>query len=154
MFMIPIEQRKLIIRWHNEGKNQQDIADLVGCHQTSVGRLISKYKNKKTVKNLVRTGRPTVLNENVKSSLKKKIENRIRVANDSFNSVSTKEIKNLIADELGVVYSMRHVERIMHGLKFSLITPRTTHIRHNQEKVDEFRDEFKKKLKKSMWIMK
>lgn len=39
---------------------------------------------------------------------------------------------------------MRHIERIIHRLGFSLITPRPQHLRHDQKKVDNFRDEFKK----------
>ena len=49
---------------------------------------------------------------------------------------------------------MRHVERIMHKLGFSLITPRPQHLRHDQNKVDKFREDFKKNFNRSMWAMK
>jgi len=68
-------------------------------------------------------------------------------------SVSTKQVNDLIFQEIGETYSFRHVERIMHKLGFSLITPRPQHLRHDQEKVDEFRDEFKKNFPRSMWFM-
>lgn len=152
--MLSIKERNLIVKMYNKGKIQQEIAELIGCSQPTVNYWIQRFKKNESLETKPRSGRPTILSEDVKSSLKKKIENLLKNANDSFNSVSTKEIKDLIASELGVNYSMRHVERIMHDLGFSLITPRTTHVRHDQEKVDNFRDEFKKKLKKSMWIMK
>ena len=85
--------------------------------------------------------------------LKKKILTKIKQANDDFCSVSTKQIRKIIHQEVGEFYSLRHVERIMHKLGFSLIIPRSQHVLHDQEKVDAFRDEFKKKSKRNMWIM-
>jgi len=152
--MLSISERKLALRWYNEGKTQQDIADLVGCHQTSISRLITKFKFQKNVKNILRSGRPTKLNSSTFLKLKTSILKKINSANDQYNNVSTKKIKELIANEIGVVYSIRHVERIMHRLGFNLITPRPQHLRHDQEKVDDFRDEFKKNSKTNIWIMK
>ena len=73
---------------------------------------------------------------------KEKIRTKIQKANDKFCSVSTTEIGKIICKEINKDYSMRHIERIMHTLGFSLVTPRSQHIRHDQEKVDTFRDEF------------
>ena len=67
--------------------------------------------------------------------------------------MSTKQIKKLIRKEIGEEYTMQHIERIMHKLGFSLITPRPQHLRHDQNKVDNFRDEFKKNFNRSMWVM-
>ena len=33
--MISINERKLIIKWNNKGKTQQEIAELLNCHQSS-----------------------------------------------------------------------------------------------------------------------
>ena len=151
--MIPINQRKLIIEWDNKGKTQQAIAELLGCNQTSVGRLLAKYKSKGTVKNLPRSGRPTNLTKQNILLLKNKISIKIKEENRGYCSVSTKQISDIIYQEIGEIYSLRHVERIMHRLGFSLITPRPQHIRHDQNKVDKFRDEFKKNLNRSMWVM-
>ena len=74
--------------------------------------------------------------------------------NSKFGSVTTKEIRLFIHQEIGELYSIRHVERIMHKMGFSLITPRTMHTKHDQEAVDKFREEFKKKSSQSIWIMK
>ena len=63
------------------------------------------------------------------------------------------QVKAFIHKEIGEIYSLRHVERIMHKLGFSLITPRPQHIRHDQKKVDTFRKEFKKNSNRSMWAM-
>ncbi len=151
--MISIKERELIVKWNNEGKTQQEIAELLNCHQSSVSRFLRKYKRKGVVQNLPRSGRPTKLTKKNLSQLRDKILAKIKDANNEFCSVSTKQIGNIIRQEIGETYSLRHVERIMHKLGFSLITPRPQHIRHDQEKVDAFRDEFKKKFNRSMWAM-
>ncbi len=151
--MISIKERKLIIQWNEKGKTQGEIAELLNCHQSSVSRFLLKYKQKGVVKNLPRSGRPTKLTKMALSQLKAKILAKIKSANNQYNSVSTKQIKKFVLNEIGEDYTMRHIERIMHKLGFSLITPRPEHLRHDQEKVDKFRDEFKKNFNQSMWVM-
>jgi len=151
--MISLKERELILQWDKKGKTQEEIAHLLDCHQSSVSRFLKKYSHSGTIKIIGRSGRPTKLNPDIYSSLKEKILHKIKVTNDDFCAVSTKEVSKLISKEIGHVYSIRHVERILHKLGFSLITPRSQHLRHDQEKVDKFRQEFKKKLNRSMWIM-
>lgn len=151
--MISIKERELILKWNKEKKNQQEIADLLECHQSSVSRFLAKYNQKGVVKNLPRSGRPTKLTTKTLSQLKEKILTKIEAANNEFCSVSTKQVGKIINQEISEEYSLRHIERIMHNLGFSLITPRPQHIRHNQDKVDQFRDEFKKNFNRSMWVM-
>lgn len=151
--MISIKERGLIIKWDEDGKNQQEIAELLNCHQSSVSRFLNKYKSKGVVGNLPRSGRPTKLTKKNIERLKNKILTKIKAANNEYCSVSTKQIKKLVRQEINENYSMRHIERIMHKLGFSLITPRPQHLRHDQEKVAQFRDEFKKNFNRSMWIM-
>ena len=151
--MLSIKERKLIIQWDEKGKTQQEIAELLNCHQSSVSRFLVKYKRKGIIQNLPRSGRPTRLTKEVLSQLKEKILTKIKSANNKYCSVSTKQIKKLIRKEIEEDYTIRHIERIMHKLGFSLVTPRPQHIRHDQEKVDQFRDEFKKNFSRSMWTM-
>jgi len=151
--MISIKERGLIVRLHERGKNQQEIADLIGCSQPTVHKWVTRFKRGKTLDTLPRSGRPTKLTKKILSRLKKKILDVIEKRNSEFCSVSTKQVKTIIHQEIGELYSIRHVERIMHKLGFSLITPRTQHLKHDQEKVDAFRQEFKKKSKRSTWAM-
>ena len=149
--MISIKERKLILRWNEEGKTQQEIAELLGCHQSSVSRLIAKHKRKGTVANLMRSGRPTKLTKPVLAKLRNKILAIINKANKNFCAVSTKQVAEVIEHEVNKVYSHRHVERLLHKMSFSLITPRPQHVRHDQKKVDTFREDLKKNFRKSMW---
>lgn len=151
--MISITERKQIVRWHQQGKNQQEIADLIGCSQPTVHKWIKCFRSRRTLHTLPRSGRPTKLTKNNFARLKNKILAKIKTVNNEYCSVSTRQVGDIIHQEIGEAYSLRHVERIMHKLGFSLITPRPQHIRHDQDKVDKFRDDFKKNFNRSMWTM-
>ena len=152
--MIPIQTRELVLKWDNEGKTQQQIADLVGCNQSAISRLIVKYNKTGKVKNLPRSGRPTPLTNATLKKLKKEFVREARAANKNFCSVDVKQFSEMIEKKSKKKYSLRHVERILHRLDFSRITPRPQHIKNNPKKVKEFRTEFKKNLKNSIWVMK
>ena len=152
--MISINERKLIVKLYLKGKKQQEIADLIGCSQPTVNLWIHRSKSKIGLKTRPRSGRPTKLKGKTFICLKNIILDKINSANAEYNSVSTKQVSKIIRQEIGNTYTIRHVERIMHKLGFSLITPRSQHLRHDQKKVDSFRDEFKKKSNRNMWIMK
>ncbi len=151
--MISLSERKLALKWCEEKKSQEEIANLLNCHQSSISRLLKKNKQFKTIQDLPRTGKPTKLTNKNMILLKSKLKLKIEQKNAKFGSVTTKEIREFINQEIGELYSIRHVERIMHKIGFSLITPRTMHTKHDQNAVDEFREEFKKKNSQSIWIM-
>ena len=151
--MLNKTKRELIIRLKHDGKNQQQIAHLIGCSQAAVSKWISKYKSGRTLETLPRSGRPTKLTKNKIKNLKKNLLTKIKNANEQYCSLNTKQLSNIIKKEVGIEYSIRHVERLMHKLGFSLITPRTRHIKHDQKKVDEFRDNFKKNFSRSIWVL-
>jgi putative transposase len=151
--MLNKQQRELIIRLKQDGKNQQQIAHLIGCSQAAVSKWISKNKTGRTLETLPRSGRPTKLTKNKIKNLKKTLLTEIKNVNEKYCSLNTKQLSNIIKKEVGIEYSIRHVERIMHKLGFSLITPRTRHIKHDQKKVDEFRANFKKNFKRSTWVL-
>jgi len=151
--MLNLQERKLIVKLHNQGKKQDYISNLIGCSQPTVHRWIQNGARGRTLHTLPRSGRPTKLTKKNLSLLKKKIYSSVKSANTTYCSVSTKQVAQLVKHEIGKTYSLRHIERIMHKLGFSLITPRPEHIRHDQKKVNAFRDEFKKNLKRNMWVM-
>ncbi len=152
--MISITERELIVKLYSQGKKQQEIADLIGCSQSTVNLWIHRNKLKDGLKTRPRSGRPTKLKGKTLDWVKEKLLDKINSANTEYNSVSTKQLKEIIKQEIGKTYSLRHVERIMHKLGFSLITPRSQHLRHDQGKIDAFRDEFKKNLNQCMWVVK
>lgn len=151
--MLTIKEREQIIRWRNEGKKQQEIARLIGCSQPTVSDWIARHKVRKSLETLPRSGRPTKLTSKNLTELKKKILVGVRSANEKFCSLNTKQLSEIIHKEIGKQYCLRHVERIMHKLGFSLIKPRSKHLKNNPQKVIEFREEFKKNLKRGTWVI-
>ncbi|MBI3051521.1 transposase [Candidatus Woesearchaeota archaeon] len=142
--MLNLNQKELIIKLWGQGKKQQEIASLIGCSQPSVNLWINRHKTGLSLKSLPRSGRPTLLTKRNLAKLKNKITAEVRAANKNYCSLSTKQLSEIIRREIGKDYTMRHVERIMHKLDFSRITPRPQHIRNDPKKVEEFRQEFKK----------
>ena len=151
--MLTKQQRELIIKLKQDGKKQQQISQLIGCSQAAVSKWISKHKAGRTLETLPRSGRPTKLSKARLNNLRKKIISEVKKANKKFCSLDTKQLGKIIKDEIGQSYSLRHVERIMHKIGFSLIKPRSKHIKHDQKKVDEFRSEFKKNFSRNTWIL-
>lgn len=151
--MLSTNERKQIVRLHQKGKTQQFIADIVCCSQPTVGLWIKRSKKSDSLESLPRSGRPTKLKQENLAKLKRLLKQRIEKRNADFGSITTKELRGIIHKEIGELYSIRHVERIMHKLGFSLITPRTMHLKHDQKAVDSFRREFKKNFNRSMWTM-
>ena len=151
--MINLQTRELVLKWTNQGKTQQEIADLAGCHQSAISRLIVKYKKTGSVKDRFRSGRPTPLTKKTLARLKKDFANNARAANKNFCSIGTKRFSELIQKRTGKIYTTRHVDRILHRLDFSRITPRSQHIKNDPVKVAAFRDEFKKNFKQNTWVM-
>lgn len=151
--MLTKHQREIIIKLKQDGKKQQKIADILGCSQAAVSKWISRHKSGRTLETLPRSGRPTELDKHMFKKLRKKLLKEIKDANEKFCSLNTKQLSEIIEKEVGKEYSTRHVERIMHKLGFSLITPRSKHIKHDQKKVNQFKDEFKKNFSRNTWIL-
>ena len=152
--MLNINERELIIKLSQQGKNQQEIAELIGCSQPTVCLWIQRQKKGFSLKSLPRSGRPTLLTKKNLAKLKQKITTEVKEANKNYCSLNTKQLSNIIQQETGKEYTTRHVERIMHKLDFSRITPRPQHIKNDPAKVAEFRAEFKKNSTRNTWIMK
>ncbi|MBU1320841.1 MAG: helix-turn-helix domain-containing protein, partial [Nanoarchaeota archaeon] len=56
-----IKERELIIKLHNESKNQELIASILGCSQPKVSFWIRRYRKTNNLNNKPRSGRPTPL---------------------------------------------------------------------------------------------
>lgn len=152
--MIHTQTRELVLKWNKERRTQQQIADLAGCNQSAISRLIAKYKKTGSVKNMPRSGRPTPLTKKTLAKLKIEFRKEALAANKHFCSIDVKQFSQMIEKKTRKKYSTRHMQRILHHLDFSRITPRPQHIKNDPKKVQEFREQFKKNLKQSTWIMK
>ena len=122
--MLTIKERKLVLNWNQKGKTQQEIAELLDCHQSTISRLLEKHKRKGTVANLPRSGRPTPLTKIMLSKLKTRIAKVIREANKGFCAVSTKQVAEIIEHErTGVLVYPGNPESIAWGVNRVLSDP-------------------------------
>lgn len=151
--MLTKQQRELIIKLKQDGKKQQQIADLIGCSQAAVSKWISKYQSGRTLETLPRSGRPTKLSPSTLKKLRSKLLAEVKSENKKYCSLNTKQLANIIKKEVRKDYSLRHVGRIMHKLGFSLIKPRPRHIKQDPKKIAEFKKEFKKNSNRNIWVM-
>jgi len=151
--MINLQTRELVLKWNKEGKKQEQIAALVGCNQSSISRLIRKYKKTGSVKNLPRSGRPTPLTKKALAVLKAVLTRKVKEANKRYCSIDTKQFSDLIENAVKKKIFPRHVQRLLHKLDFSRITPRAKHIKNDPVKVKLFREEFKKNSNRSTWVL-
>ena len=151
--MLNLTQRELIVKLSNQGKKQQEIAGIIGCSQPTVNLWLQRNGRGASLETRPRSGRPTPLTKNKISSLKKEFARIARAANKNFCSINTKQFSQMIENETKKSYSQRHLRRVMHKLDFSRITPRSQHIKNDPKKVAEFREDFKKNLKRNTWVM-
>jgi len=152
--MLNLTQKELIVKLSKQQKKQQEIAEIVGCSQPTVNFWIQRSKKAFSLEALPRSGRPTPLTKKTLTKLKKEFIKEVKDANKNFCSISTKQFSQMINTKTKKDYSPRHLRRILHKLDFSRITPRSQHIKNDPEKIAEFRQDFKKNLKQSIWVMK
>lgn len=144
----------MIVRLREQRKTVDEIAVLLGLKRSTVGFWVKRYDDSQSLENLPRSGRPTPLTKSKFALVKRKVRGFVREREAAHCGVTSKQLKALIEEEVGTRYTLRHVQRLLKRFGLSLITPRTQHFRHDQGKVDAFRDEFKKKFPKNTWVMK
>ena len=147
-----IKERELIIKLSNEGKPCREIASLLGIGKSKVSFWSRRFKETGSLEDKPRKGRPTPLTEEKLQEIKEKIKETVLEQNDRAG-LSSKEILLFIKKETGRTYTIRHVERLLHKMGFSLITPRVNHIRKDEKAQEVFREGFKKNYKTSIWVI-
>lgn len=146
------KERELIVELYSKGKSSYDIAKTLGVSQTKASFWIRRYKKTKSLEDYPRSGRPTPLTKNTLDYIASAIKSRvIRPKNKA--GISSKEVLVLIESKTNKKYTMRHAERLLHKMGFSLITPRVSHVRKDKEAQNLFRKEFKKNYKRSIWAI-
>ena len=147
-----LKERELIIKLKKEGKTCIEIGKILGISIGTVSYWDRRFKETGCLKDKPRTGRPTPLNEKRLQQMKEKIKGTILEKNDRAG-LSLKEILVFIKKETGKPYTVRHVERLLHKMGFSLLTPRVHHIRKDEKAKETFREKFKKNTDKNIWTI-
>ena len=148
-----MKERELIIKLYEEGRKQEQIASILGCSQSKVSFWIIRNKKKGSLENKPRSGRPSNFSVEKLALIKSKIVRKVVSRNLKYSSCTSKELRDIISKEIKKKISLRHARRILHKIGFSLITPRSKHVKNNPEKVAKFREQFKKKTNQSFWVI-
>lgn len=146
------KERELIIELSNKGNSTYQISDILGVSQTKASFWIRRYKRTNNLKDRSRSGRPTPLTKNKLNFIADAIKSKV-LEPDNKSGISSKEVLQIIEGKTGKKYTLRHAQRLLHKIGFSLITPRVNHIKKNKEAQTEFRNEFKKNFRKNIWII-
>jgi len=147
-----IKERELIIKLSNEGKTCREIASILDISKSIVSFWVIRYKETGDLKDKPRSGQPTQLTKERLTSISKELKKRLQEQNGRAG-ISTKEVVKILEEETDKTYTPRHVQRLLHKMGFSLITPRVSHIKRNKEAQDKFREDFKKSFKRNMWVI-
>lgn len=147
------KERELIVKLHKEKKKVREIAQLLGLSKSKVHFWIQRSRKTNSLEDKPRSGRPTPLNAKALRAISRLIENKLINPKNNRAGISTKEVKQLIKNKIKKKYCIRHVERIMRKMGLSLITPRTTHIRKDENAKEKFKVEFKKNFPRNIWAI-
>jgi|APFre7841882590_1041340.scaffolds.fasta_scaffold163437_1 transposase len=147
-----IKERELIIKLSNEGKTCREIASILDISKSLVSFWVIRYKETGDLKDKPRSGQPTQLTKERLTSISEELKKRLQEQNGRAG-ISTKEVVKILEEETDKTYTPRHVQRLLHKMGFSLITPRVSHIKRNKEAQNKFREDFKKNFKRNMWVI-
>lgn len=139
---VKVRERILMISLLKKGKSTYEVADMLHCSQSTVSYWKIRYDRygMEGLKTRKQPGRPPEIPET-------ELE-RIRGLLDQAEWWTAKHVRQLIYKESGVLYSERHVQRLLHTWGFDLIRPGKRHI--NKASEEEIHA-FKKKQKRHWW---
>ena len=146
------KERELIVKLRKEDKTCIEVAEILGISKSKVSYWTCRYNETGCLEDKPRKGRPTLLTEEKLQEMKLKIKETVLEQSDRAG-LSSKEILIFIKKETGRTYTIRHIERLLHKMGFSLITPRVNHIQKDVKSQEKFRKEFKKNYKTSIWTI-
>jgi len=118
-----IRERILMNTYVLQGENVRKIAERLNCTHPLVIFWKKRYEKEGLIglKTRQRRGKPMLLSRRQEEKIKNKI-----AGDNPANPWTTKRVCELIKKETGIKYTQRHVQRILHKWKFSLLVPRPT----------------------------
>lgn len=143
------KERELIIQLHNKGKSVRDIAYTLDIGKSTAAYWITRHRKTDNLSDLPRSGRPTSLTKGELASISRDIKQRF--LEPKMTGINSKEVLELIEEKTSRKYTLRHTQRLLHRMGFSLITPRPSHIKKDEKAQEKFRSQFKKNFGKNMW---
>ena len=146
------KERELIIQLNKKKKTCREIAFDLDISKSKASFWSNRFKKERSLADKPRSGCPTLLSKNKLDEIYEEVKSQIK-SNKNKSGTSTKEVKNIIEKKIGKKYSPRHVQRILHKIGFSLITPRVNHIKKDEKAQEKFKRELKHNSQKNIWVI-
>lgn len=141
-----IKERELIIKLAKEGKACREIASLLAVSKSKASFWIVRYAETNSLEDKPKSGRPTKLTNERLSDISEKIKSKLKEQKNKAG-FSSKEVLDILEEETGKRYTLRHARRLLHNMGFSLITPQVSHIKKDKNAQNKFREELKKNFR-------
>jgi len=142
---------ELIIKLHKEGKKQQQIADLAGCSQPWVSKVLHRYKAKGKgglkIKGKAR-GKKALLSSVQLRRLKTLLLNGALHQGFATDNWTRARIANTIEQHFSVHYRAAHISKLMRRIGFSLQKPKRISFKKDQKQVIKWKEQTLPQLKK------
>lgn len=149
------KERLVIIKNHNKGMRLREIGELLDIPFTKAHYWVKRYEISGNPGLITRKqkGKKPLLTEMAFTEIKNFLKtNKPARFNGQAAGWNSREVKVHIKQKYNISYSLRHIERLLHKLGFSLITPRPRNIKSSPEKQKEFKQNFKKNLNRNIWV--
>lgn len=148
-----VRLRLQMLLYLREGCTQREVSSIL---RVSVG-IVPYWKTRfekggiKGLRDKAGRGRKPGLNEEKLSMLVSAIEGGVLMEDGYTRGWKTKDVKGFIQSQFGIKYTLRHCCRLLKNSCCSLKIPRPRNKSRNQEDVDKFKHDFKKKEK--FWVV-
>ena len=143
-------RRVLAIRVLEEGRSTAEVASLVGCHRTSVGRWRDAFARQGSggLKAKPIPGRPAKLTPRQTRRLVAVLLKGAMARGYRTDLWTTRRIADVIHEEFAVRYHRNHVGRLMHRLNWSPQKPDRRALERNEENIERWKREEWPRIKK------
>ena len=130
-----MDERKIVLLLHNEGKTYSDIAHVVGRSRKTIFSIIQNFKQNKTLVNRARKGRPIKLNSREKRHIITAVTKDPRI--------TASEITAHLREDLGKDIHVRTISRALNTAGYHSRVPRRKPYAStiNQKKCLQFAEE-------------
>lgn len=118
-----------------KGKSQPNIAEITGLPQTTVSGILNRFVSRgiKASKAIPQNGQPKRLTSKQEKNLKTILSKSPEKVGIPFTIWTTKVVQYLLRKKFGVRYVIRHVNRLLKKLGFTMQKARPQHRLANQE---------------------
>lgn len=149
------KERLLIIKSYNRGMSLREIGEILDIHYRKAHYWIQRYNElgNEGLKTRKQPGKKPLLGKGDRKKLQLfLINNKPKRYNGNAVGWNSRKVKIYIKQEFNISYSLRHIERLLHKLGFSLIVLRPKNVKAFSEKQELFKQNFKKNLKQNIWV--